>query len=131
MRALEDMCRRRPNARFIIVGGDDVSYGQRLPKGETYRQKHLSEVTIDPARVHFIGQVPYDQFIRVLQVSAVHIYLTYPFVLSWSMMESMATGCLLIGSDTPPVREVLQEGRMVCWWISSRRNPWPTAWRKC
>ena len=91
MRALEDLCRRRPNARFIIVGGDDVSYGQRLPKGETYRQKYLSEVTIDPARVHFIGQVPYDQFIRVLQISAAHIYLTYPFVLSWSMMESMAT----------------------------------------
>ncbi len=111
MRALEDLCRRRPNAQFIIVGGDDVSYGQRLPKGETYRQKYLSEVTIDPARVHFIGQVPYDQFIRVLQVSSAHIYLTYPFVLSWSMMELMATGCLLIGSDTPPVREVLQEGK--------------------
>ena len=68
-------------------------------------------MTIDPARVHFIGQVPYDQFVRVLQISAAHIYLTYPFVLSWSMVESMATGCLLIGSDTPPVREVLQEGK--------------------
>jgi glycosyltransferase involved in cell wall biosynthesis len=110
MRALEDLCRRRPNARFIVVGGDDVSYGQRLPKGETYRQKYLKEVKIDPARVYFIGQVPYDQFVRVLQVSAAHVYLTYPFVLSWSMLESMAAGCLLIGSDTAPVRELIRDG---------------------
>src|SRR4029450_5853006 len=77
MRAVAELCRRRPRTQFLIAGGDGVSYGARLPNGETYRQRLLSEVAIDPARVHFLGNIPYRQFIRLLQVSSVHVYLTY------------------------------------------------------
>jgi glycosyltransferase involved in cell wall biosynthesis len=111
MRAVEEICKRRPNAQVVIVGGDGVSYGRRLPKGETYRAKALSEVKIDNNRVHFLGYVPYDKFLKVLKVSSAHIYLTYPFVLSWSMLEAMSSGCLIIGSDTPPVAEVINDGK--------------------
>lgn len=111
MRVVEELCKRRPNAHFVIIGGDDVSYGRRLPEGQTYRAQALKEVTIDPARVHFLGRVPYDQFLKVLQVSSAHVYLTYPFVLSWSMLEAMACECLVIGSATPPVEEVIKHGK--------------------
>ena len=110
MSAVEEICRRRPNAHVVIVGGDDVSYGQRLPEGETYRERLLKEVTIDPERVHFLGRIPYDRYLTVLRISSAHVYLTIPFVLSWSMLEAMAAGCVVIGSDTPPVREVIRHG---------------------
>ena len=111
MLAIPEICRLRPNAQIVIVGGDGVSYGRKLPKNETYRAKMLAEVKVDPARVHFVGYLPYDKFLKVLQVSSAHIYLTYPFVLSWSMLESMSAGCLVIGSDTPPVTEVIADGK--------------------
>jgi glycosyltransferase involved in cell wall biosynthesis len=111
MRAVGELCRRRPRTQFLVVGGDEVSYGARLPQGETYRQRMLKEVTVDPARVHFLGRIPYDQFIRALQVSSAHVYLTYPFVLSWSMLEAMAAECLLVASDTAPVAEAIEDGR--------------------
>ncbi len=109
MRALPGILRRRPRAHVLIVGGDEVSYGRRLPPGETWRQRMLAEVTIDPERVHFLGRIPYDQFVGVLHASSVHVYLTYPFVLSWSMLEAMSCGCLVIGSATPPVEEVIRD----------------------
>lgn len=109
MRAVAEICQRRPKAHCVIVGGDEVSYGRRLPDGQTYRAKALAEVAIDPARVHFLGRIPYQQYLKVLQVSAAHVYLTVPFVLSWSMLEAMAAGCLVIGSDTAPVREVIRQ----------------------
>jgi glycosyltransferase involved in cell wall biosynthesis len=109
MRALPEMLRRRPNAHVLIVGGDGLSYSDPLPFGQTYRAKMLAELgqSLDLNRVHFLGQVPYDTYVNVLQVSSVHIHLTYPFVLSWSFLESMAAGCLIVGSATPPVLEVL------------------------
>ncbi|KZD06451.1 glycosyltransferase family 4 protein [Oceanibaculum pacificum] len=110
MKALEEMCRRRPNAHFLVVGGDDVSYGRRLPDGKMYREELMKTVTLDKDRVHFVGRVPYDGFMKILQVSQAHIYLTYPFVLSWSMMEAMSAGCLVIGSATTPVQEVIEDG---------------------
>ena len=109
MRALPEILRRRPKAEVLVVGGDDVSYGRRLPAGESYRQRLLAEVTIDPARVHFLGRIPYDSFVGLLRASSVHVYLTYPFVLSWSMLEAMSCGCLVIGSRTPPVEEVIHD----------------------
>ena len=112
MRMLPHLQALRPNARVIVVGGDDVSYGRRLPEGQTYRQRYSAEVQnqVDWSRVHFVGKLPYADYLKVLQVSAAHVYLTYPFVLSWSMLEAMAAGCLVVGSATTPVQEVVQDG---------------------
>lgn len=112
MRALPEIQRRRPNLMTLIVGGDDVSYGKRLPPGQTWRQKMLAEIggRLDMDRVRFVGHIAYGDFLAVLQVSAVHVYLTYPFVLSWSMLEAMAAGCVVVGSATAPVEEVIADG---------------------
>jgi glycosyltransferase involved in cell wall biosynthesis len=111
MRSLPAILTRRPNARVLIVGGDEVSYGARLPEGRCYREESLKELqgALDLSRVHFLGRVPHSTFIKVLQVSRVHVYLTYPFVLSWSMLEAMSAGCLIVGSRTPPVEEVIRD----------------------
>jgi glycosyltransferase involved in cell wall biosynthesis len=112
MRALPEIQRRHPEAWIVIVGGDEVSYGRQLEKGQTYRKMMLEEVgdRLNLERVRFVGRLPYHDFIHMLQVSAVHVYLTYPFVLSWSMLEAMAAGCLVVGSATPPVEEVIRDG---------------------
>lgn len=112
MRALTEILQRRPNCRVLIIGGDDVSYGRKLPAGETYRGQMLAELQdkLDLSRVHFLGKIPYQQYLRVLQISTAHIYLTVPFVLSWSMLEAMSSGCLVIGSRTAPVEEVIVDG---------------------
>ena len=112
MRALPKILAARPNARVLIVGGDGVSYGAKAPEGKTWKQIFLDEVKsrIDLERVHFLGNVPYPIFTQLLQLSSCHVYLTYPFVLSWSCIEALSTGCLVIGSDTGPVREVIEHG---------------------
>lgn len=112
MHALPRLLTKRPKAQVLIVGGDEVSYGARLPDGQSYRQKLTQELgdALDCSRVHFLGRVPYETYLTVLQVSSAHVYLTYPFVLSWSMLEAMSTGCLVIGSKTAPVEEVLRDG---------------------
>ena len=113
MRAAALILERRPQARILVVGGDGTSYGKALGDGQTYRQQMLAELggALDVTRIHFLGRVPYDVFLRILQLSAAHIYLTYPFVLSWSMLEAMAAGCLVIGSRTAPVEEVIKDGK--------------------
>jgi len=112
MRCLPEVLAARPNAQVLVVGGDDVSYGARLPDGQTFRKQTLAELgsSIDLSRVHFLGKIPYPAFVKVLQVSRVHVYLTYPFVLSWSMLEAMSAGCLVVGSATQPVQEVIHHG---------------------
>jgi glycosyltransferase involved in cell wall biosynthesis len=110
MRALQRIQRQHARAHAVIVGGDSISYGRAPKDAPNWRERLLREVTIDPARTHFTGRLPYSQYLRVLQVSAAHIYLTYPFVLGWSMLEAMACGALVIGSDTAPVREVIRHG---------------------
>jgi glycosyltransferase involved in cell wall biosynthesis len=112
MRAIPEIQRRRPKARIVIVGGDEVSYSPRLPEGRTYRQRLLAELDgrIDLSRVRFMGRVPYSDYLALLRRSAAHVYLTYPFVLSWSMLEAMSAGCLVVGSRTAPVQEVLRDG---------------------
>jgi len=112
MRALPELMRRRPKAHFLVAGGDEVSYGTRPPEGTTFRRMLFEEVRerIDADRLHFLGRLPYERFLTVLQISSAHVYLTYPFVLSWSMLEAMAAECLVVASKTPPVEEVLVDG---------------------
>lgn len=111
MRALPRIMALRPNAEILVVGGDGVSYGAPPPHGTTWKAKFLAEVSgeIDRARIHFTGSLPYSEYLAALQVSSAHVYLTYPFVLSWSLIEAMSAGCLVIGSDTGPVRDVIDD----------------------
>jgi glycosyltransferase involved in cell wall biosynthesis len=113
MRSLPSILKRRPRAQIVIVGGDDTSYGRHPPAGTSWKSVFLAEVAgkIDPNRVHFVGQLPYAEYLKVLQISSAHVYLTYPFVLSWSFLEALSSECLVIGSDTAPVREIIEDGR--------------------
>lgn len=113
MRSLARLQRLRPKARVVIVGGDGTAYGASPPAGATWKNIFLNEVKgeLDMSRVHFVGQVPHPLLQRLMQVSAVHAYLTYPFVLSWSMLEAMSQGALMVASSTGPVQEVIEHGR--------------------
>lgn len=115
MRALPEILKSRPHARVILVGGDGVSYGPAPVDGGSWRNIFRDEVKMlisaaDWQRVHFIGRVDYATLIQLFQIAAVHAYLTYPFVLSWSLLEAMSAGCAVVGSDTEPVREVVTDG---------------------
>lgn len=114
MRVLPEILKARPYAQVIIVGGNQTSYGSAAPQGQTWQEIFLNEVKeklgTDLARVHFIGKVPYAMFVKIIQITRCHLYLTYPFVLSWSCIEAMSAGALIVGSDTPPVTEFITHG---------------------
>jgi len=112
MRALPRVLEARPNAHVLIVGGESGGYGPRPDGGRTWKQVLMAEVgdRLDAGRVHFLGRLPYADFLKVLQVGRAHAYLTYPFVLSWSMVEAMSLGAHVVGSATPPVQEVITDG---------------------
>jgi glycosyltransferase involved in cell wall biosynthesis len=109
MRALPHVLKERPRARVLVIGGDQTYYGAPPPAGKTWKSIFLDEVgdRIDMERVHFTGPLPYHDYLKALQISSAHVYLTYPFVLSWSLIEALSVGCVVIGSDTAPVREVI------------------------
>jgi glycosyltransferase involved in cell wall biosynthesis len=121
MRSLPEILQRRPKAHVLIVGGDDVSYGAKPENGTSWKELFASEVKPqisdnDWKRIHFLGKIPYTHFIALLQLSTVHVYLTYPFVLSWSLLEAMSTGCAIVASDTQPLHEAIRHnetGRLV------------------
>ncbi|MFM6132199.1 MAG: glycosyltransferase, partial [Sphaerospermopsis kisseleviana] len=110
LRALPLLQRLRPRAHVVLVGGDGVSYGPAPAEGGTWRRRLLKEVgsELDLARIHFVGMVPHGVLHDLFRVCACHLYLTYPFVLSWSLLEAMACGAVVIGSATPPVQEVIE-----------------------
>jgi glycosyltransferase involved in cell wall biosynthesis len=117
-RSLPEVLAARPKAQVVIVGGDGVSYGAAPKAGGSWKQVLLDELAgrLDLSRVHFLGHVSHGEFVRLMQVTSVHAYLTYPFVLSWSMLEAMAAGALVVGSRTAPVEEVIDDfrnGRLV------------------
>ncbi len=116
MRSLVPLLRREPQLQVLIVGGSGTSYGAPPPAGQTWQQMFAQEVQSQLSiaqwqRVHFLGTLPYAQYCAVLAVSDVHVYLSYPFVLGWSMLEAMSMGCAIVGSNTAPVLEVLEHDR--------------------
>lgn len=120
MRALPRILRERAEARVLIVGGNDVSYGAK-PSKERYGERSWKDIFIEEVRndipeeawkrVVFLGNLSYPHFVALLQVSRVHVYLTYPFVLSWSLLEAMSLGCAIVASDTAPLREAIAHDR--------------------
>ena len=111
MRTVPTILRRRPRAQIVVLGIDPPSYGPPPAAFPHWRAAMLAEIgPFDGSRLHFLGHLAAAQYRRLLQVSAAHVYLTMPFVLSWSMLEAMASGCLVIGSATAPVEEVIADG---------------------
>jgi glycosyltransferase involved in cell wall biosynthesis len=113
MRALPDLLARRPAAQVVLVGGDKPSYGRPPTDAPSWREKLLAELgpRLDLGRLHFTGKIPYPSLIHLLQISRAHVYLSYPFVLSWSLLEAMAVGAPVAGSATAPLQEVVEHGR--------------------
>jgi len=113
MRALPIIQKLRPHARAIVIGGSGVSYGQKSDDKGGFRGRMEQEVAtkLDWDRIHFVGQVPYETYVKTIQLSRCHIYLTAPFVLSWSLLEAMSMGATVVASDTAPVREVMEDGK--------------------
>jgi glycosyltransferase involved in cell wall biosynthesis len=112
MRAIPAIQKRRPKAHIVMVGGDEVSYSPRLAAGESYRARMMKEMQgkIDVKRLTVLPRIPYTDYVNLLRVSSAHVYLTYPFVLSWSLIESLSAGCMVVASRTPPVQEVIRDG---------------------
>ena len=112
MRALPKLMAARPGLRVVMVGGDGQGYGPSHSSGKSWKQFFLDEMRgqIDESRLHYVGRIPYPDLLNLLRVGRAHVYMTYPFVLSWSMLEAMSLGALVVGSDTPPVAEVITDG---------------------
>ncbi len=111
VRALPELLASRPDVKVILVGGDDVSYGSKPAQG-TWREHYLREIDgrYDKSRVLLPGPLPYEQYVALLQRSDVHVYLTYPFVASWSLREALACGCAVVAADVEPVTEFIADG---------------------
>lgn len=108
MRASEKLLKKRPNLQIVIGGEDRVCYGPQI-LNTTYKEMMLKELDIDIDRVHFVGGLPFNEYVKLLQISSAHVYLTYPFVLSWSLLDAMSCGCCIVASNTPPILEVMKD----------------------
>ena len=110
MRSLPEIVKNNPDAHILIIGGQEKGYGLPPPSNKTWKNIFYEEVKdkLDTSKVHFLGIVDYRILISLFQISSLHIYLTYPFVLSWSLLEAMACECLILGSNTAPVKEVIK-----------------------
>lgn len=109
MRAVPQILAKRPATHIVILGGDGTSYGMEPPPGRSWKSIFFDEIAgrIDIKRVHFAGRLEYQDYLSALQISSVHVYLTYPFVVSWSLLEALSVGCVVIASDTAPVRDIV------------------------
>jgi glycosyltransferase involved in cell wall biosynthesis len=112
-RAMPRLLAEIPQAHVLVIGQEKThGYGAKAPEGRTWKQVAFDPLAaqLDASRVHFLGRVPHDQMLAALRLGAAHVYYTYPFVLSWSLTEAMASGCYVIGSDTGPVRDAIEDG---------------------
>lgn len=108
MKAVEKLLKKRPNLQVVIGGEDRVCYGAQIV-GTTYKEMLLKQLDLDLDRIHFVGGLPFNEYVNLLQITSAHVYLTYPFVLSWSLLDAMSCGCPIVASNTPPVLEVMKD----------------------
>lgn len=113
MRIADQVCRRRNDVTVLVIGEDRIAYGgdARFTNGKTFKQWFLGNHQIDVSRIHFVGRIRPSELVNVFSISDVHLYLTVPFTLSWSLFNAMSCGALAIGSDTAPVRELIADGQ--------------------
>ena len=114
MRALPKVLAEVPDCQAVLIGADETGgYGKPAPANTTWKKHYPAEIEgrCDKSRLHFTGRIPYRQMLAALSISLAHVYYTYPFVLSWSLLEAMASECLVVCSDTAPVRDVVQDGK--------------------
>jgi glycosyltransferase involved in cell wall biosynthesis len=114
MRALPKLMEAVPEAEIVVIGADEPGgYGKPAGDKQTWGNILFGEIAdkVNRARIHFVGRVPHQVMLEALSLSWAHVYYTYPFVLSWSLLESMACECLVIGSDTGPVRDAITNGK--------------------
>lgn len=109
MQAVEILLKKRPNLQIIIGGEDRVCYGAQLIN-TTYKKMMLEKLDLDLNRIHFVGSLLFNEYVKLLQVSSAHVYLTYPFVASWSLLDSMSCACPVVASATEPVEEFIKDG---------------------
>jgi glycosyltransferase involved in cell wall biosynthesis len=112
MEAVSILQRRRPDLHVLVAGQDRTAYGKTRSDGKTHREHALGTFDLDESRIHFLGLVPLARLRAMFRITRAHVYLTVPFVLSWSMLEAMASGALVVGSDTPPVKELITDGEV-------------------
>ncbi|MBE7704899.1 MAG: glycosyltransferase [Cyanobacteria bacterium SIG29] len=110
MQAVEILLKKRPNLHVLIGGEDRVCYGPQLVD-TTYKKMMLEKLDLDLNRVHFVGALPLNEYVKLLQVTSCHIYLTYPFVASWSLLDAMSCACPIVASSTEPVKEFIEDGK--------------------
>lgn len=109
MKAAEILLKKRPNLQVVIGGEDRVCYGPQLAN-TTYKKMMLEQLDLDLNRVHFVGSLPFNEYVSLLQISSAHVYLTYPFVASWSLLDAMSCSCPIVASSTEPVTEFIEDG---------------------
>ena len=113
LQAADRICRARPDVHVVVVGEDRVCYGgdSKFIGQQTFKEWTINKYRPDLSRIHFVGRLPPDQLVNLFSISDVHLYLTGPFVLSWSLMNALSCSCVVLASDTAPVREVIQQGQ--------------------
>lgn len=112
LQVADRICRHRQDVTVIVVGEDRIAYGgdARFTDGKTFKDWAIDRYRPDLSRIHFIGRLPPTQLVQLLSLSDLHLYLTVPFVLSWSLMNALSCGCTILASNTPPVREMIRTG---------------------
>lgn len=108
MEAISILMKKRPNLQVVIGGEDRVCYGPQI-LGTTYKKRMLEKLDLDLSRIHFVGSLPFNKYVDLLRISSAHVYATYPFVCSWSLLDSMACACPIVASNTEPVTEFMTD----------------------